>query len=50
MKISRTTKSDRVALKAHANYPNACPNELRCSKEATDYEFRTRTIDSRNNI
>lgn len=50
MKISRTTKSDRVALKAHANYPNARPNELRCSKEAADYEFRTRTIDSRNNI
>lgn len=40
MKISRTTKSDRVALKAHANYPNARPNELRCSKEAADYEFK----------
>ena len=31
MKISRTTKSDRVSLKAHANYPNARPNELLCS-------------------
>ena len=45
MKISRTTKSDRVALKAHANYLNALPNELRCSKEAADYEFRIRTMD-----
>ena len=45
MKISRTTKSDRVALKSHANYPNARPNELRCSKEAADYEFRIRTMD-----
>ena len=45
MKISRTTKSDRVALKAHANYLNARPNELRCSKEAADYEFRIRTMD-----
>lgn len=34
MKISQTTKSDR------ANYPNARPNELRCSKEAADYEFK----------
>lgn len=50
MKISRTTKSDRVALKAHANYLNERPNELRCSKEAADYEFKIRTIDSRNNI
>lgn len=40
MRISQTTKSDRVALKAHANYPNARPNELRCSKEAADYEFK----------
>lgn len=39
MKISRTTKSDL------ANYPNVRPNELRCSKEAADYEFRIRTMD-----
>lgn len=39
MKISRTTKPDRAAPKAYANYLNASPNELPCFKEASISAF-----------